>query len=70
MSCRYCPTHQRGLIPEGYDLRQRQTVPARWHTLTPATVALAQAWGKAYGCAGEIVVELTTCDVCITKPGV
>ena len=64
MACHYCPTHRRSLIPAGYDLRKRRSVPARWHPLSPYRLAIARAWGQAYGCAGQVVIVESACDLC------
>lgn len=64
----YCATHERGLIPVGYDLRQRRSIPATWHPLSRWTLARAWQLAQAGGCAGQIVLVAVACDQCV-QPG-
>lgn len=61
---RYCPRHQRGLLPEGYDPYGKRRLPARWRPLSQGCVALAVAMGTVFGCGGEIAVKEVPCDQC------
>ena len=61
---RYCPIHERGYIPAGYDTRHRQGVPARWHPLSKATIRWALGWATIGHCRGQITLEETRCDWC------
>ena len=60
----WCPEHERGLIPAGYDQTRRVLVPATWHALTRWTLTRAWTLAHAGGCAGQIVLVRVACDRC------
>jgi hypothetical protein len=65
---RWCPQHRRGWIPPGFDVRHRHVLPGRWHPVAPWAIALATAYSRVFGCAGEVAVTVVPCDQCPTDP--
>lgn len=68
MGTTYCATHHRALIPAGYDLRKRVTVPAHWHPMSAHLLLFAAGVLISGGCTVPSVVE-AACDVCEREQG-
>lgn len=59
---RYCPTHQRALMPESYDPPQAQTVPAHWRAVNAELLMWARIAAVSFPKQAQIIEQ--DCDVC------
>ena len=65
-SMRWCERHQRAWVPAHYVSvdGQRLLAPAVWEPLNPWLIVYARAWATAFGCAAQIHIVETACDIC------
>lgn len=61
----YCPVHQRGLLPGGYDPYTKRMVAEAWRPLTRYVADWAQLMAATF--PQEVQMHVQRCDQCVVS---